>query len=150
MATLCNCRGYDCHPLPSGRIARLISDSMLLSPAEHEDLIRRVERLVRRRGIERSEIVGMVDRVSRKLAAVSSQGDTATQTVLVMAESMPDLASRLRGALEARVDLAGASVATEGRHTVLAAHVRRSDVADIALAAGSIGARCQVTDGANE
>ncbi len=119
----------------------------MLSPVEHEELVRRVERLVRRRGVKRSEVVAVVDRVAHRLAAVSSQGDTATQTVLVMAESMPDLASRLRGALGKHVDLAGASVATEGRHTVLAARVRSSNVREVTLAAGSIGARCQVTDG---
>ncbi len=113
---------------------------MVLSSAEHDDLIRRVERLVRHRGIDRTVIAGAVDRVlgSLRTASFAAEG---THTVVVMAESMPDLASRLRGAVEDGGVLGDVGVASEGRHTVLTARVRRSDVPALRLAAERLGAR---------
>ena len=118
---------------------------MVLSSAEHDDLIRRVERLVRHRGIDRTVIAGAVDRVLGSLRTASF-AEEGTHTVVVMAESMPDLASRLRGVVEDGGVLGDVGVASAGRHTVLTARVRRSDVPALRLAAERLGARFLVRE----
>ena len=114
---------------------------MVLSSSEHDDLIRRVERLVRHRGIDRAVVAGAVDRVLGRLAAASVEPETITHTVVVMAESMPDLASRLRSAVKSPVNFQDAAVATEGRHTVLVARVGSPEMAVLRDATDRLGLR---------
>lgn len=114
---------------------------MVLSSSEHDDLIRRVERLVRHRGIDRTVIAGAVDRVLGSLRTEPVEQEMITHTVVVMAESMPDLASRLRGALQREATLRDAAVASQGRHTVLTAHVCVAEVAAVRAAAERLGLR---------
>lgn len=118
---------------------------MVLSSAEHDDLIRRVERLVRHRGIDRTVIAGAVDRVlgSLRTASFAAEG---THTVVVMAESTPDLASRLRSSVGQDHELRDVGVASAGRHTVLTARVRPSDVPALRQAAERVGARFLVRE----
>lgn len=118
---------------------------MVLSSAEHDDLIRRVERLVRHRGIDRTVIAGAVDRVLGSLRTASF-AEEDTHTVVVMAESMPDLASRLRGVVEGGGALGDVGVASAGRHTVLTARVRPSEVPALRQAAERLGARFLVRE----
>lgn len=118
---------------------------MVLSSAEHDDLIRRVERLVRHRGIDRTVIAGAVDRVLGRLRTASFEQE-GTHTVVVMAESMPDLASRLRSAVEPGGTLRDVGVASAGRHTVLTARVRPSDIPALRQAAERLGARSLVRE----
>ena len=114
---------------------------MVLPSSEHDDLIRRVERLVKHRGIDRAVVAGAVERVLGRLAAASVEPEAITHTVVVMAESMPDLASRMRSALQSRATFRDMAVATEGRHTVLAASVAAPDLDAVREAAGRLGAR---------
>jgi len=114
---------------------------MVLSPSEQDDLVRRVERLVRHRGIDRTVIAGVVDRVLGSLGTASVEQEIGTHTVVVMAESMPDLASRLRSVVQHGATLHDAAVASEGRHTVLAARVRAPEVATLRQAAERLGLR---------
>ncbi len=114
---------------------------MVLSSSDHDDLIRRVERLVRHRGIDRAVVAGAVDRVLGRLAAASEEPEAITHTVVVMAESMPDLASRLRSAMKSTVDLRDSAVATEGRHTVLVARVATPHLPVLRDASKQLGLR---------
>lgn len=114
---------------------------MVLSSSEHDDLIRRVERLVRHRGIDRTVVAGAVDRVLGRLAAASVEPETITHTVVVMAESMPDLASRLRTAVRSPVHFGDAAIATEGRHTVLVARIAAAEMPVLRDASGRLGVR---------
>lgn len=118
---------------------------MVLSSAEHDDLIRRVERLVRHRGIDRTVIAGAVDRVLGGLRTASFESE-GTHTIVVTAESMPDLASRLRGIVEQESALREVGVATAGRHTVLTARVREPEVPALRQAAERLGARFLVRE----
>jgi hypothetical protein len=112
---------------------------MLLSPADHDALVDRVTRLVAPRGIERSVVEDAVRRVLGTLA-VAVEPEAATHTVVVMAESLPDLASRLRSAAPG-ADWTGMASATEGRHTVVAARVGPAGLESLRSAALSVGAR---------
>lgn len=115
---------------------------MLVSPAEREELIRRVSRQVTGRNADAALVRGSVDRVIAALAA----REAPTQVVVVTAESMPDLASRLRAGVAEAQALRDAAVATEGRHTVLVARVETDKVAAVRQAAERIGARCTTRD----
>lgn len=117
---------------------------MVLSSSEHDDLIRRVERLVKHRDMNRNVIAGAVDRVLGRLAAVSVEPETITHTVVIMAESTPDLASRFRSAVQPHATLRDVAVASEGRHTVLAARVTAPELNVVREAAGRLGMRLVV------
>ena len=58
-----------------------------------------------------------------------------------MAESMPDLASRLRTAMKSPVDFRDSAVATEGRHTVLVARVTAPHLPALRDASNQLGLR---------
>lgn len=118
---------------------------MVLSSAEHDDLIRRVERLVRHRGLDRSVIAGAVDRVLGGLRTASFE-PAGTHMMVVTAESMPDLASRLRRAVPPDIALGDVGVASAGRHTVVTARVRASEVAALRQAAERVGAHVVVRE----
>jgi hypothetical protein len=119
---------------------------MVLSPSEQDDLVRRVERLVKHRGIDRTVIARAVDRVLGTLGTASVEQEIVTHTVVVMAESMPDLASRLRSVVQQQATLRDAAVASEGRHTVLTARVLASEVAAVRQAADGLGVRFVVRE----
>jgi hypothetical protein len=112
---------------------------MVLSSSEHDDLIRRVERLVKHRGIDRAVVAGAVERVLGRLAAASVEPEAITHTVVVMAESMPDLASRMRSALQSQATFRDMAIATEGRHTVLVGRVAAPEIDAVCEAAGRLG-----------
>ncbi|MGQ0646019.1 MAG: hypothetical protein ACT4P7_00520 [Gemmatimonadaceae bacterium] len=114
---------------------------MLVSPAEREELIRRVSRQVRGRAVEAALVRSAVDRVVAMLASRDEQARVVAPVVVVTAESMPDLASRLRSALGSTDLLQDVAVATEGRHTVLVARSNDSQLDTVRAAAERIGAR---------
>lgn len=119
---------------------------MVLSSVEQDDLVRRVERLVRHRGIDRTVISGAVDRVLGSLRTASVEQEMVTHTVVVMAESMPDLASRIRSAVQPAVTLRDLGMASQGRHTVLTARVLPSEVDALRQAAERLGVRFVVRE----
>ncbi|MCC6318657.1 MAG: hypothetical protein IT361_13330 [Gemmatimonadaceae bacterium] len=114
---------------------------MVLSSAERDELIRRVtERVAHRHGRD-ALIASVVDRVVGALAERDIPPAPATdQTVVVSAESMPDVASRLKAAMPG-VTLEDVAVASEGRHHVLVARASGATLDAIRAAAEAIGAR---------
>lgn len=118
---------------------------MQVSPVEREELIRRVTRRMGR-AAARAEVVGVVDRVLAALATAAGASGAGDQVVVVTGESMPDLASRLRRAVDRGVSLDGLAVATEGRHTVCVARVDGAQVPAVRAAAEKIGARMAARD----
>jgi hypothetical protein len=126
---------------------------MVLSHAERDDLIARVERklahpLARGR-VSRAVVADAVDRVAGALAAREPAAERPmTIVAVVAAESTPDLASRLRRALKD----AGASIgklgsATEGRHTVVTLEIENGKSEALLTAAGRLGARAVLHGG---
>jgi hypothetical protein len=118
---------------------------MVVSPAEHEELVRRVTERVAHRRVDGALVRSVVDRVVGALATRDVAPVRGRAVVVVSAESMPDLASRLRAALPS-VELQGAAVAREGRHTVVVAHVDAAGMDSVRIAAQAIGARIVVRE----
>lgn len=118
---------------------------MVFSLAERDDLIARVERKLTRRRVERTIIADAVDRVASALAARDERPVAASApgaVVAVSADSMPDLASRLRRALEAEGSRIGElGSATEGRHTVVTLLLGKDQEGALDRAAAQLGAR---------
>jgi hypothetical protein len=119
---------------------------MVLSHAERDDLIARVERKLARRDVPRAVVVDAVERVAGALVARERDGRDGAErpvtVVAVCADSMPDLASRLRRALAER----GASIgelgsATEGRHTVVTLEIENGKTEALQRAVAQLGAR---------
>lgn len=108
----------------------------MLSAAEREELVKRVSRRVTHPAADLALVRSAVDRVADALGTREAR-DAA---VVVSAESMPDLASRLRAAV-APADIGDLGVATEGRHTVVVARVASAQVEAVRDAATRIGAR---------
>ena len=118
---------------------------MVVSPAEHEELVRRVTERVAHRRVDGALVRSVVDRVVGALVTRDEPAVAGTAVVVVSAESMPDLASRLRAALRS-VELKGAAVASEGRHTVVVAQVDAAGMDSVRIAAQAIGARIVVRE----
>ena len=117
---------------------------MVLSLSERDDLIARVERRLARRRVHRTIIADAVDRVASALASrdEGTVAPTPGAIVAVSADSMPDLASRLRGALAAHGGSIGElGSATEGRHTVVTLLLGRDQEGIVEKAATDLGAR---------
>lgn len=118
---------------------------MVVSPAEREELVRRVTDRVAHRKVDGALVRSVVDRVVGALATRDVPSVAGMAVVVVSAESLPDLASRLRAALRS-VELQGAAVASEGRHTVLVARVDAAGMDSVRTAAQAIGARIVVRE----
>ncbi len=128
---------------------------MVLSHAERDDLIARVERKLARRRVPGAVVADAVDRVVRALAerepvppAPAESAERTMTVAAVSADSMPDLASRLRRALAA----AGASIgelgsATEGRHTVVTLELENGQSDALRAAVAQLGARAVLHGG---
>ena len=117
---------------------------MVLSPAERVELVQRVRRLVTNRAVDVTVVRSAVDRVLATLATREPPADES-RVVAVSAERMPDLASRLRGAVPGTV-LRELAVASAGRHTVLVARVGAGEVDALSAAALGMGAQVAVRD----
>jgi hypothetical protein len=118
---------------------------MVLSPTERDDLIARVERKLARRRLPHAIIADAVDRVAGALAAreggVGAE-QRSMRLVAVCADSMPDLASRLRRALaSAGTSIGELGSATEGRHTVVTLEVEDGQSDALQSAVAQLGAR---------
>ena len=126
---------------------------MVLTSSERDDLVARVERTLGR-AHERARPRASVSRaairaaVDRTLGTVPSVTDGAAPvvagegTAVLAAISMPDLASRTRGALVASgVGISELGSATEGRSTVVAVRLPLAAAEQVRGAAESIGAR---------
>ena len=128
---------------------------MVLSHAERDDLIARVERKLARRRVPGAVVADAVDRVVRALAerepvppAPAESAERTMTVAAVSADSMPDLASRLRRALAT----AGASIgelgsATEGRHTVVTLELENGQSDALRAAVAQLGARAVLHGG---
>jgi hypothetical protein len=117
---------------------------MVVSPADHEELVRRVTQRVAHRRVDGALVRSVVDRVVGALATrdVPAAGG---RVVVVSADSMPDLASRLRAGLRS-VELQELAVASEGRHTVVVARVDSAGMESVRTVAQAIGARIVVRE----
>lgn len=130
---------------------------MVLSSSDRDDLVQRVARKLTR-GSVRPEVIG--DAVDRTLGALAARTagaprhtpatpvlgeaavDGATGVAVVAAIGIPDLASRLRAALERAGSPVGAvGVATEGRHTVVTLLWPTAAAAQVRAVAEAMGAR---------
>jgi hypothetical protein len=118
---------------------------MLVSPAERQELIRRVSHEAATRSIDVDLVRSAVDRVIVALESRRAPSPDGERVVVVTGECVPDLSSRVRAAA------GGASwsdwaVASEGRHTVLVARVDASSVAAVRAAAELVGGRFVVQE----
>ncbi|MCC6929221.1 MAG: hypothetical protein IT359_09550 [Gemmatimonadaceae bacterium] len=128
-----------------------------MSSSERDDVVQRVARKLTRGSVRPEVIAEAVDRTLGALAArmghashpspaTSSWGeappDGASGVAMVAAVGVPDLASRLRAALEGAGHSVGAmAAATEGRHTVVALPWPSTDAAQLRAVAETLGAR---------
>lgn len=118
---------------------------MVVSPAERQELIRRVSRQVAPRSVDPELVRSAVDRVIGALESRTPAVPSGERVVVVTCERVPDLASRVRAAAggESWYDWA---VASEGRHTVLVARVGDSAVEAVRAAAEHLGGRFVVRE----
>ena len=121
---------------------------MVLSPADRDDLVTRVEQKLGRTRVRREVIRDVVDRT---LGALPKGGEPAVgrlSTIVVSAESRPDLASRVRAELlRGGCDPGEVGMASEGRYTVVTLRVPEEQRSAVESAAASLGARCFVAGG---
>jgi hypothetical protein len=118
---------------------------MVLSPVERDELVTRVERRLGQARVPRAAIADAVDRVARALQRQTAESIPET-VMAVSAISTPDLASRLRRALERDGVMVGElASATEGRHTVVTLQVPPSGHSALERAAAAAGARIAQT-----
>ena len=132
---------------------------MVMSPADRDELIRRVERKLGRSTVRPAVIHELVDRTLGALAVNAADqlsvapatrppvsptvSPPALLTVVVTAASVPDLSSRLRRVLETHsIAMPAVASATVGRHTVVALRTPVANLDAIRTAAVSLGARC--------
>ncbi|HEX4936293.1 MAG TPA: hypothetical protein VFV33_24095 [Gemmatimonadaceae bacterium] len=135
---------------------------MVLSSAERDDLVQRVARKLTR-AVARPEVIGdAVDRTLGALAARAARsgassasagpadvsratpggGETDEGVAVLAAAGIPDLASRVRCALDGEgVAIGALAAATEGRHTVVTLRVRSASAGQVRVAAEALGAR---------
>ena len=132
--------------LPStGLIDRL---PMQLSQGDRNELISRVEQRLGGRAVSRATVQSAVDQVLAGLA-LPDESSTKPQVIFaVSAESMPDLASRVRQ----KLDLAGAELlesgtATVGRYTVVTLRAPDTLREPIEQAARELGAHVTIVPG---
>ncbi len=114
---------------------------MVLSSADRDELIQRVEHKLGTTSVRRAVIRDAVDRTLGALAEVSAEGTGAPTTLVVVAAPVPDLASRLRRAApHESIAVDCLASATEGRHTVVTLRVAEKHVGVLRAAAERIGA----------
>ncbi len=135
---------------------------MVLSSSERDDLVLRVERaLARTPGPVHAPAALVRDAVDRTLGALreragahvpgtvhppgTARPDSALRegAAAILAAPVPDLASRVREALQAAgVSPSRVATAREGRHTVVTLAVRATDEAAVRQVAQALGASC--------
>jgi hypothetical protein len=120
---------------------------MDVTPADRDELVRRVMRRVGRARVRASLVRETVDRVLEALPAVTPPGAAASRVVVIHRASTPDLASRLRAAAPSVVFLELHTV-TEGRHAVVVARVAADDATRLQEVARGLGATCSVREDA--
>lgn len=123
---------------------------MVWSSSERDDLVQRVERTLERSRsrarVSREVIRDAVDRTLGALpAAVRATEDAVSSgegTAVLAAVSTPDLASRVRRAMEqAGLTVSALATATEGRYTVVTLQLPLAAAAQVRAAAQALGAR---------
>jgi hypothetical protein len=120
---------------------------MQLSKGDREALIRRVEERVGARGVTRASIEAAVDQVVARLPVPDETSVSDGILVALSAESMPDLASRVRRKLSgAGISTTDSGVATSGRHTVVALRIPSGARESLEAIAREIGARATVVE----
>ncbi|MGQ0765669.1 MAG: hypothetical protein ACT4OZ_08385 [Gemmatimonadota bacterium] len=118
---------------------------MQLSPTDRTRLAARVQALLAPERVSRRELEAAIDRVASRVETPNVEAAVSTHVVVLRADSMPDLASRLRAALPLNLRAATLGTATEGRHSVVCCEVPLTSVEDVRTAALKIGAHCWVT-----
>jgi hypothetical protein len=118
---------------------------MQLSKGDREALIRRVEERVGARGVTRASVEAAVDQVVSRLPVPDEAPASDGIVIALSAESMPDLASRVRRKLVSMgIDSADSGVATSGRHTVVTLRVPAGARESLDAIARDIGAHATV------
>jgi len=120
---------------------------MTLSQDDRGELVSRVEQRLGGRGVSRAAIQEAVDRVLAKLV-LPDEAPRVSQTLFALtAQSMPDLASRVRHKLSsAGIEPSESGVATVGRHTVMTVRARNDSHTQIETIARELGAELSVVD----
>jgi hypothetical protein len=120
---------------------------MTLSQDDRGELVSRVERRLDGRGVSRAAIQEAVDRVLEKLALPLESTGVSETLFAVKAQSMPDLASRVKRKLSASgIEARDSAVATVGRHTVMTLRAPVSSRAQLETIANELGAELRVMD----
>lgn len=118
---------------------------MPLSQSERDLLLARVQQKLTTRRVNCSAVEAIVDQVAALLDLPDETALTASSLLAFSAESMPDLASRVRRQLaQAGVTPLESGVATVGRHTVLTMRVPSAALAQAESAASALGVRFAV------
>lgn len=120
------------------------ASSMQLSPADRTRLAARVQALLAPQRVSRRDLEAAIDRVASRVEAPNVEPPARTRVVVVRADSMPDLASRLRAALPHGLRAVTFGSALEGRHSVVCCEVPAAAVADLDAAARKLGLHCWV------
>lgn len=124
---------------------------MPLSQSEREILVARVQQKLSTRSVSRTTVEAVVERVAALLDVPDESAVPAPSLIAFSAESMPDLASRVRQRLALDgVTPMDSGVATEGRHTVLTLKVAPGAVSRAEAAARALGLRLTVIPSALE
>lgn len=113
----------------------------------HRTLVDRVAHRVEGRGVPRAAVDAAVGSVLAALerAPAALPASSGTMVAAVTARSMPDLASRLRGALAREgVQLGEIGIASSGLHNVATVRIAASARPKLESAAGSLGASVSV------
>jgi hypothetical protein len=131
--------------LSTGLIDRL---PMQLSQGDRNELISRVEQRLGGRAVSRATIQSAVDQVLAGLAVPDESSSKHQIIFAVSAESMPDLASRVRQKLDsAGAELLESGTATVGRYTVVTLRAPDTLRGPVEKAARELGARVTIVPG---
>jgi hypothetical protein len=118
---------------------------MDITPADREELVRRVLKRAPGGRARTGLVRGVVDQLVGAMPAVAAVPE-AMHVLIVHRASTPDLASRWRRATAAGADLGEVGVATEGRHTVVVARIRAEQSHQAREAALALDAQCLVRE----
>ena len=120
---------------------------MTLSQDDRSELISRVERRLGARGVSRAAIQEAVDRVLAQLALPDESIGEPHSLFALTAQSMPDLASRVRQKLSAAgISPTDSGTATSGRHTVMTLRVHSASRSRLESVARDVGATLTAID----
>lgn len=121
---------------------------MRVTSTDRDELARRVTRRLHGTPVRPALVRDVVERVIGALPAEAPAAAPVLRIAVVHRDGMPDLASRLRGALPDGATLASLALATEGRHTVVVVRGGDAELDAVQEAAARLGASCTIRDDA--